>query len=230
MWMTRLPVCQHHVRPNGCAGALSRPVPSDTAVRRLQGSSEELRIYSVCHNRRLACSGPSRDDLAPSGARHPWLPPVFQGAYQDARAKGVVDMDGFLQCIYRAIEEVLQARSWCRAFEQNGFGALQANLSNPVQRTLKLDESPLAVPTGRPQLADVEMCFPKKLAVPASVLVRMAGGGPALGVPAAGSVSQPVAEGIVTRFMAAAACGPCPPARPPIIVAHRLLPRRYIPR
>ena len=68
----------------------------------------------------------------------------LQGAYQDARAKGVVDIDGFLQCIYRAIEEVLQARSWCRAFEQNGFGALQANLSNTVQRTLKLDESPLA--------------------------------------------------------------------------------------
>lgn len=52
----------------------------------------------------------------------------IHGAYQDARAKGVVDIGSFLQCICRAIEEVLQARSWCHASEENGFGALQANL------------------------------------------------------------------------------------------------------
>ena len=59
----------------------------------------------------------------------------LQGAYQDARAKGVVDVDSFLQCIYRAIEEVLQASSWCHAFEQNGFGAIRANVSSNMERT-----------------------------------------------------------------------------------------------
>ena len=92
-----------------------------------------------------------------------------------------------------------------------------------------LDESPLDVPIGKPQLADVEMCFPKNFAVPASVLLRMAGHGPSLAAPADGFVLPPVGDGIVTRSMAAAACGPSPLARPPIVVAHRLLPRRYIP-
>ena len=59
----------------------------------------------------------------------------IQGAYQDVQAKCVVDIGSFLQSIYRAMEEVLKARSWYHAFEQNGFGALQANLSSRVQRT-----------------------------------------------------------------------------------------------
>lgn len=154
----------------------------------------------------------------------------LQGEYSDARAGGPVNIDRFLQCIYTAMEETMQSKSWQSAFQQNGFGVGQASLSNTVRRHLQLEGEPIAIPAGRPSLEDVQLCFIKKLVVPASVFSRMAEPAPAPAAPAAGHAPPPppAAERAVTRSMSAAARAVPPPA-PPVVVAHRLLPRRYIP-
>ena len=153
----------------------------------------------------------------------------LQGEYSDARADGPVTIDRFLQCIYNAIEETMQTRSWGSAFEQNGFGAGQARLSNTVRRHLQLDSEPIVTPAGRPSLEDVRLCFPKKLSVPAAVFSRMAQPAPAAAPPAVGHAlpALPAAGRVVTRSMSAASAAL--PRPPPVVVAHRLLPRRYIP-
>ena len=158
----------------------------------------------------------------------------LQGAYQDAAATGAVNIDRFLQCVYGAIEEAMQARTWALAFDENGFGAAQGRLSRTVRRHLELEDV-AAVSACRPSLEELRLCFPRNADVPDVVLARMAAPAPpARAAPAAASPAPLPAPGRpTTRSMTAAAAvassSAAPPRVIPVVAARRLLPRRCAP-
>ena len=67
----------------------------------------------------------------------------------------------FMSCIYRTIEEVVTKRSWSAAFESDGFGRSQSNVSERVTKHLRL-EAPLCIPEDEPALDEIAHCFPKR--------------------------------------------------------------------
>ena len=88
---------------------------------------------------------------------------ALQHLYQRRRARcgnGAVDTSAFLQCVYAASKMVLEARSWSRAFDENGFGCGQALLSASARHELGVP-LPL-VGVGSPSKTDIELCFPVK--------------------------------------------------------------------
>ena len=94
--------------------------------------------------------------------------------YQGSRAElalGDLDIFQFLECLYDAIRRVLQGRRWSTAFDADGFGAHQAGVSPVVMRQLQMD-GPLAIPSTRPTLAQLQVCFPRRSVVPEQSLWR----------------------------------------------------------
>ena len=62
---------------------------------------------------------------------------------------GEVTFAAFLQCVCQAIEEIVVQRSWAHAFECNGFGVLQAGLSERVRSELGLGGLGIKTDVGR---------------------------------------------------------------------------------
>ena len=96
------------------------------------------------------------------------------GAYQAARARsgsgdGDLEMSEFLPCVYQAIREVLEGRSWAHAFAQNGLGSQQRDLSGSLKRRLQLAQTP-AVSDTCPSDGELRLCFPRRSAVPLAQL------------------------------------------------------------
>lgn len=99
-----------------------------------------------------------------------WL----RNAYQRARAEAArhdLSVQEFLPCLYEAIRSVLQGRDWKAAFNENGFGNGQSEVSSHVRRELGMD-LPLAVPASRPSPEQLECIFPRRTVVPAKALWR----------------------------------------------------------
>ncbi len=98
----------------------------------------------------------------------------LQEAYQSARASsatGRLDVDRFLSCVYNAIRYVLQGNRWALSFDSDGFGENQMKLSSHVKTQLQI-EAPMVIPACRPSLEQLQLCFPKKAAVPVEALWR----------------------------------------------------------
>lgn len=93
-------------------------------------------------------------------------------AYQAARLestewRGDVGVCQWLQCIYTAIAEVFEGRSWSAAFDHCGFGARQSLLGRRVCETLQLNE-PVDLPPLPPLPPtddEVRLCFPRNYTV-----------------------------------------------------------------
>ena len=95
-------------------------------------------------------------------------------AYQRARlltAGGDLSMEQFLAALCDTIRQVLQGRRWAAAFDQNGFGQMQARVSHTVLQRLQAPE-PLTVPTALPALNELQVCFPKRAKVPVGMFLR----------------------------------------------------------
>lgn len=89
-------------------------------------------------------------------------------AHRRARARsadGVVPFADFLQCIYTAIRTVLQGRRWSSAFDADGFGQRQLQLSTRVVEELQLSGD-VSIPSTRPTDEQLRLCFPRRARVP----------------------------------------------------------------
>ena len=96
----------------------------------------------------------------------------LQKAVQDARmqsANGVVDVGMLIECICASISGVLEARSWADAFDGDGWGASQVGVRQRLLREFQL-EAPLAVSAEKPEVAQLQHCFPKRMRVPAAAI------------------------------------------------------------
>ena len=95
----------------------------------------------------------------------------------------VVGASEWMQILVRAIERVLNGRSWRRAFDETGYGASQARLSDYVLKELELSQTP-AVGSAPPTVDDLMLCLPARRHVP-PVLLRLAAAAVALAPPLA---------------------------------------------
>ena len=129
---------------------------------------------------------------------------VAQISSVDGEAK-LVD---FLQCVCAAIGEEIAHRSWGHAFERNGFGELQAGISERIRAELGLDGS-AACASECPTLEQVAYCFPKRFPLTPEIafgpIGRVAVGAPLLlraAIPGASRPPQIVRKRPVGRMVA----------------------------
>jgi hypothetical protein len=93
---------------------------------------------------------------------------VLRMAYQRARiasAGGDVSTEALVRCICEAIRKVLQGHRWLDTFEGNGFGQQQQALSPRVCLQLALT-SGVHMPSTRPSVDQIQICFPRRTKVP----------------------------------------------------------------
>ena len=84
--------------------------------------------------------------------------------YQAARARtarGNLNMLEFMSCLYTVVRTVLQGHRWSRAFDRDGFGSSQAEVSVFIKRQLGV-EGALVVPAGMPSHEQLRLCFPPR--------------------------------------------------------------------
>ena len=147
----------------------------------------------------------------------------LQKAYQTLRirsADGRVGVAGLLVAMYVAIREVLVGRHWAPAFARNGFGTSQAEVSERVLSHLEMTP-PLAIACTQPTVDQLRLCWPRGMLIPvADVWHRQE--------PLVGAAPAEVPEDPLRRSARIAAMAAPAAAAAPIVVAHRLLPRRYI--
>ena len=68
-------------------------------------------------------------------------------------------MGEFLDCMYTAIRVVLQGERWGLAFDRDGFGQNQAQVSTYIRRQGQLEAS-FAASAARPGEEQLRLCFP----------------------------------------------------------------------
>lgn len=88
----------------------------------------------------------------------------LRNAYQARRARsatGELNMHEFLECVYGAIRVVLQGQRWGVAFDRDGFGQHQAEVSTFVRRQAEL-EVDFVIPAGPPSEEQLRLCFPRR--------------------------------------------------------------------
>ena len=92
---------------------------------------------------------------------------VLRNAYQAKRATsigGELTIGEFLECMYRAIRSVLQGERWGLAFDRDGFGQNQTQVSTYIRRQAQL-EAGFAAPAVRPSEEQLRLCFPQRARV-----------------------------------------------------------------
>jgi hypothetical protein len=82
---------------------------------------------------------------------------------------GRLDLAGFLRCVEQAIRDVVQGRAWASAFDVDGFGNQQADVSRRVRTALELSGA-LAAPSTRPTMEQLQRVFPHGVVVPRALL------------------------------------------------------------
>lgn len=88
---------------------------------------------------------------------------ILRNTYQAKRARsegGELSMADFLDCMYAAIRVVLQGGRWNVAFDRDGFGQSQAELSTYVREQMELEDDFVA-PASRPSEGQLRLCFPQ---------------------------------------------------------------------
>lgn len=98
----------------------------------------------------------------------------LQKAYQETRVctdNGHVGVAELLASVQAAIKTIIEARHWTGAFDQNGFSAGQASVSNRVLQELNV-VAPVHLPSTRPSLGQLRDCFPRHRAIPEASLWR----------------------------------------------------------
>jgi hypothetical protein len=92
------------------------------------------------------------------------LQTVCQGAVVDS-ATGKLSLEVLLQGVCRCIVEILEGRSWAKAFADTGLTGTQADVSARVQSKLTFERIPL-VGSDLPTLAQLVNVFPKRAVLP----------------------------------------------------------------
>ena len=98
----------------------------------------------------------------------------LQDEYQNARSQSTdaeLTMEQFLVCVCGVIRRVLQGRSWASAFDDDGFGAQQTCVSHRIIDHLHALTA-TDISSIRPSLAEIELCFPRRTAVPMQLLMQ----------------------------------------------------------
>ena len=93
------------------------------------------------------------------------LKTLLHQLYQQARARAGQDhlnLSGFLLCLYVAMKRVLCGRPWARAFDDDGYSALQLRVHADTLKQLQITTGLSAVSAGV-TAADVTACFPVTL-------------------------------------------------------------------
>lgn len=99
-----------------------------------------------------------------------FLKKVCQAA-RVAAASRELSVADFVASMCSTIRHVLQGNVWASAFDADGFGCQQQQLSDYVQRQLQITE-PLRLPTSLPSEESLKVCFPKGAKVPRLALLR----------------------------------------------------------
>ena len=94
----------------------------------------------------------------------------LQKAYQNRQAEeavgGVLKVEQLLDCIYETSDHIMEdIGGWKPAFQDDGFGAKQAGLSDFRLRHLELEAAP-ELGALQPSLEQVRLCFPERQRVP----------------------------------------------------------------
>jgi len=92
---------------------------------------------------------------------------ILRNIYQAKRARsegGELSTSEFLECMYAAIRVVLQGGRWNVAFDRDGFGQSQAELSTYVREQLQL-EAGFVASASRPSEGQLRLCFPQRAKV-----------------------------------------------------------------
>ena len=100
------------------------------------------------------------------------------------RAGGRLSMVDFLHCVQEAVRRVLNGRVWGPAFDGDGYGRRQAQLSLRVVAQVGADA--LDIPTSRPSDEQIRLCLPRGSRVPVASLL------PPVTVPAVRLARAPV--------------------------------------
>ena len=75
------------------------------------------------------------------------------------------------ESIFIAIREILEARSWVKAFERDGFSVYQTRVQKRKWRKLGI-VAPVLVGSARPTIGQLQAVFPKRRKVPVASLWR----------------------------------------------------------
>ena len=90
--------------------------------------------------------------------------------YQESRlasASGELGIDEFLRCIYAAVSEVLEGRSWGVSFDKAGYSRHQVALSHRVRDHV---EGEVQAGSNWPTSAQFKACFPRRWEPPIELL------------------------------------------------------------
>lgn len=134
---------------------------------------------------------------------------ALREAWRDARSNAGADISPgeWLSLIFSCIRQVLQGRSWLKAFRSTGALASQKHLSPRVFYRMGLQAAPVA-PLGPPSLHETLMLFPQRLRVNRMAYVLWC---PASKVPKEG-LSSSSSSGPLPSTSGAAACHAVPSA------------------
>jgi hypothetical protein len=92
------------------------------------------------------------------------LQTLCQGAVVDTES-GKLSLEVLLKAVCRCISEVLEGRSWTKAFADTGLTGSQTNVSARVQSKLTFEQLP-AVGSDLPTLAQLVSVFPQRAILP----------------------------------------------------------------
>ena len=97
-----------------------------------------------------------------------WLRSEFQRARCEIEQLDL-SIEEFLPCVYSAVRFILQGIPWAAAFDENGFGAKQARVSDAIKRRIGAMPCPRAN-DACPTDAEITLCFPRGTVVPFDLL------------------------------------------------------------
>ena len=84
---------------------------------------------------------------------------------------GTVNIVDLFRIVFATIEDVVQGRSWVRAFKENGFHSNFGQLSKYIMDQLELEEKP-AINTAMPSLEDLSHCYPRRAVIPENIVMK----------------------------------------------------------
>lgn len=91
---------------------------------------------------------------------------AYQNRQAEAAVGGVLGVKQLLDCIYETSDDIMgDIGGWKHAFQEDGFGAKQARLSDFRLRNLELEAAP-GLGNLQPSLEQVRLCFPMRSRVP----------------------------------------------------------------
>ena len=93
---------------------------------------------------------------------------LLRSLYADARCDsptGSLSIVEFSRLLFRVIRQCLQGRQWAPAFDADGFGAAQQNISKYVMAELSL-KAPPKLPVHKPTAKQLQIVWPHRMPVP----------------------------------------------------------------